>query len=150
MLSGQADRLRDMADVFDAAGIHANTVCELRDAADTITELRGALSIASIDYRHLSDENTKLRDENARLRSCLSDDAENAQLIMGENAELRELAERAYKAARMMCEAWEGPCQSNSDVPSWRVPCPTDERDEQCVFGQLERDMRELGVEVDG
>ena len=68
--------------------------------------------------------------------------------LRSENAKLRELAVRAYKAARMMCEAWDGPCQNNSDVLSWGVPCPTDERDEQCVFGQLERDMRELGVEV--
>lgn len=31
-----------------------------------------------------------LKDENARLRSCLSDDAENARMIMAENAKLRE------------------------------------------------------------
>ena len=68
--------------------------------------------------------------------------------LESENAKLRELVARAYKTARMMCEAWDGPCQSNSDVPSWRVPCPTDERDEQCVFGQLERDLRELEIEV--
>lgn len=74
---------------------------------------------------------------------------EVADQLKAENEMLRELAVRAYKTARMMCEAWDGPCQSNSDVPSWRVPCPTDERDEQCVFGQLERDMRELGVEVE-
>lgn len=29
-------------------------------------------------------------DENARLRSCLSDDVENARMIMGENSRLRE------------------------------------------------------------
>ena len=75
--------------------------------------------------------------------------ADEIEKLQAENAKLRELAARAYKTARMMCEAWDGPCQSNSDVPSWRVPCPTDERDEQCVFGQLERDMRELGMEVD-
>ena len=39
----------------------------------------------------LNDENAKLQDENARLRSCLSDDADNARQIMGENAKLREL-----------------------------------------------------------
>ena len=69
--------------------------------------------------------------------------------LFAENDKLRELAVRAYKAARMMCEAWDGPCQNNSDVLSWGVPCPADERDEQCVFGQLERDMRELGIEVE-
>ena len=38
----------------------------------------------------------KLADENARLRSCLSDDAENARQIMGENAKLRELVRKWY------------------------------------------------------
>ena len=37
-----------------------------------------------------NDENAEIQEENARLRSCLSDDAENARQIMGENAELRE------------------------------------------------------------
>lgn len=36
-------------------------------------------------------ENAKLQDENARLRSCLSDDAENARQIMAENFKMREL-----------------------------------------------------------
>ena len=33
----------------------------------------------------------ELEGENARLCSCLSDDAENARMIMAENAKLREL-----------------------------------------------------------
>lgn len=40
-----------------------------------------------IDTRRFAD----LEDENARLRSCLSDDAENARMIMAENEKLREL-----------------------------------------------------------
>lgn len=40
-----------------------------------------------------------LEDENARLRSCLSDDAENARMIMGENAKLREFADEAFSMA---------------------------------------------------
>ena len=43
--------------------------------------------------KDLERENAKLQDENARLRSCLSDDAENARMIMGENAKLRELVD---------------------------------------------------------
>ena len=43
----------------------------------------GMLSVVS---RHI----VELEDENARLRSCLSDDVENAKQIMGENAKLRE------------------------------------------------------------
>lgn len=41
------------------------------------------------EITHLKAENAKLQDENARLRSCLSDDAENARMIMAENAKLR-------------------------------------------------------------
>lgn len=41
--------------------------------------------------RKVEEEYSDLQDENARLRSCLSDDAENARQIMGENAKLREL-----------------------------------------------------------
>lgn len=37
-----------------------------------------------------------LEDENARLRSCLSDDAENARMIMAENEKLRELCRSMY------------------------------------------------------
>ena len=36
-------------------------------------------------------------DENARLRSCLSDDAENARQIMAENAKLRELVRDMFR-----------------------------------------------------
>lgn len=49
-----------------------------------ITELEGLYAKAKV--------------ENARLRSCLSDDAENAKLIMGENAKLRELVEKMARA----------------------------------------------------
>lgn len=38
-----------------------------REAADTITELRGALQVASVDYRHLSDENAKLLEAVKRM-----------------------------------------------------------------------------------
>ena len=116
-------------------------------------------------FRDIAQENERLKADNAKLREDRDRYKvmfESVHATAGElhrvryewkrdreqNAKLRELAVRAYKTARMMCEAWDGPCQSNSDVPSWRVPCPTDERDEQCVFGQLERDMRELGMEV--
>lgn len=45
-----------------------------------------------MDTRRFAD----LEDENARLRSCLSDDAENARMIMDENAKLRELVRDMY------------------------------------------------------
>lgn len=64
-----------------------------------------------------------------------------------ENTELRELAEKAWKAAEMLCQAWEGPC--HADGVSIKPPCPLNERDELCVYGLIQRDLRELGVEVD-
>ena len=48
-------------------------------------------------------ENVELRDENARLRSCLSDDAENARMIMGENAKLRELVRVMWRELAVAC-----------------------------------------------
>lgn len=74
-----------------------------------------------------NDENAKLQDENARFRSCLSDDAENARQIMGENAKLRELVRDMWRDG--MCECDErGACEA-------------------CEYGYLDR-MRELGIEV--
>ena len=134
MLSAQCDKLRETADSLERYGFvdfnepRQAIMIELRDAADTIWQLRN---------------------DCVELRHDLEDANNQAEEVCIENEKLRELVMMAYKAARMMCEAWDGPCQSNSDVPSWRVPCPADERDEQCVFGQLERNMRELGIEVE-
>lgn len=68
--------------------------------------------------------------------------------LLDENAKLRELAEKAWKAAEMLCQAWDGPC--HADGVSIKPPCPLDERDELCVYGLIQRDLRDLGVEVDG
>lgn len=68
--------------------------------------------------------------------------------LEAENAKLRELAERAWKAAERLCQAFDGPCRAD-DVTAHK-PCPMGERDEECVYGQLQLELRELGVEVDG
>lgn len=66
-------------------------------------------------------------DENARLRSCLTDDAENARMIMAENAKLRELVRHLRECTRHnVCAA----CEYADDV---------------CDF---DYDLRELGIEV--
>ena len=65
-----------------------------------------------------------------------------------ENAKLRELAERAWKSAERLCQAFDGPC--SDDGVTIAKPCPMGERDEECVYGQLQRELREHGVEVDG
>ena len=73
--------------------------------------------------------------ENARLRSCLTDDVENERLIMAENAKLRELVRElwTYAEQELVCDKT---C-SYGAVCDWK----------DCV---LTRRMRELGVEVDG
>lgn len=68
--------------------------------------------------------------------------------FQSENAKLRELAEKAWKVAEMLCQAWDGPC--HDDGVSIKPPCPMDERDELCVYGLIQRDLRELGIGVDG
>lgn len=70
-----------------------------------------------------------------------------AESLEAENDRLRKLAEKAWKAAEMLCQAWSGPC--HADGASIKPPCPLDERDELCVYGLIQRDLRELGVEVD-
>lgn len=72
-------------------------------------------------------------DENRRLKA--------------ENSKLRELAERAWKTAERLCQAFDGPC--SSDGVTIAKPCPMGERDEECVYGQIQRELRELGAEVD-
>ena len=66
--------------------------------------------------------------------------------LEAENAKLRELVERAWKTAERLCQAFEGPCRD--DGVTIYKPCPMGERDEECVYGQLQRELRELGVEV--
>ena len=70
----------------------------------------------------------ELESENARLRSCLSDDAENARQIMGENERLRELVLYMHRCY-VIGHDW-GP---------WGAP------EKQHVEGI----MRELGIEVE-
>jgi len=93
------------------------------------------------------ENDAKLREENERLRSVVSDGADNARELRAENAKLMELAERAWKTAERLCQAFDGPCRAD-DVTAYK-PCPMGERDEECVYGQLQRELRELGVEVD-
>ena len=63
-----------------------------------------------------------------------------------ENAKLRELAERAWKTAERLCQAFDGPC--SDDGVTIAKPCPMDGRDEECIYGQLRKELLELGIEV--
>ena len=58
MISAQIDELRNAAEFYD--GFKAANL--MRDAADTIGELRGALQVASVDYRQLAAESARLRE----------------------------------------------------------------------------------------
>ena len=72
----------------------------------------------------------KLLNENARLRSCLSDDEENARLIMGENVKLRELVR----------ELFDYVCDSEPSC----FGCRYHDEDDEC---ELKGRMEKLGVE---
>jgi len=61
MISAQCDELRKAAQTCRTLGRYEMEQTLLQ-AVDTITELRGALQVASVDYRHLSEENAKLRE----------------------------------------------------------------------------------------
>ena len=69
-LSAQCDRLRELA---DGQATFRDAREAMLKAADTITELHGALLVASVDYRHLSDENAKLRELLCTLAYCAND-----------------------------------------------------------------------------
>lgn len=69
--------------------------------------------------------------------------------MLDEDAKLRELVWDVYKAAHMLCEAWDGSCSKDADGMSLHSVCPIGDTSELCVFGKLDDRMRELGVEVD-
>ena len=88
------------------------------------------------------EELERLRDENARLRSCISDDIENAKLITGENHDLREYA--AYLLDFIDPAAHQSGC--NRTCPAYK----TCEGTPFCTFvSWATQKARELGVERD-
>lgn len=75
------DELRAMAASVGMEIPQAATL--MMEAADTITELRGALQVASVDYRHLQDELWRVTELKVKADF--------------ENAKLREQAARAWR-----------------------------------------------------
>ena len=106
-------------------------------------------SDGDIDER-LKAEKAKLQDENARLRSCLSDDAENARMIMGENAKLRELVRDIWGSGHLdkSCGDCEIRDECHTEVEEaykkgsgrWNIGCLFERR--------IKDRMRDLGFEV--
>ena len=124
MISSQIDELRERAKVLRQGrwSDGADDARLMEDAADTITELRGALQVASVDYRHLSEENAKLREQGVRLF--------DKTLELGtENAKLRELVEDMLSCIEMRA-AFDRP--------------PTDE-----MVETVAQQARALGLEVE-
>lgn len=80
--------------------IDANAIAtahpKVNDMPCIYADLPDGLDWRLYDLREIGE----LQDENARLRSCLSDDAENARQIMAENDRLRKLCFELYKKYR--------------------------------------------------
>lgn len=114
MISSLIDELNKSADEWNGSNMfELARMC--REAADTITELRGALQVASVDYRHLQDENAKLREQIHWLKQGdilhvltdqeYIDQSERERLMQvsidaldKENAKLRELVRDMHRA----------------------------------------------------
>ena len=150
MISSLIDELRERAKVLRQGrwSDGADDARLMEDAADTIWQLRDdlqrtndAVRDAEHDESRAWDRVRKAEAENAKLRSCLSDDADNARQIMGENAKLRELASILWYCM-----------QDRKDCDGCRLNGAEGELsyDPLCACDGLHEMMRELGVEVDG
>lgn len=58
----------------------------------------------NLSCEQVSNRIIELEDENARLRSCLSDDKENARLVFGE---YHLLVEENAKLRELVCDMWD-------------------------------------------
>ena len=150
LLESALDMMRKVVEYYDDSEVASI----MRYAADPIRQLRDDLQRTNAvlqDVEHDEsvawDRVRKAEAENATLRQQLADVTESMGRVDERCAKLRELAEKAWKVAEMLCQAWDGPC--HADGVSIKPPCPLDERDELCVYGLIQRDLRELGVEVD-
>ena len=120
---------------YDTQGREFPTCVHVTKTTGTMTH--GATYVPIEDGKAVRAENEKLQDENERLRSCLSDSAENSKQIMHEahmhaeeNAKLRELV-RDMKAVIWAYDEYT----SDDDCPP-ALPLFKDR-------------LRELGIEVD-
>jgi len=134
MISAQIDELREWADQLSERenefGVVVRAlVAALRDAADTIWQLRDDLQRANAENAKLREERDMYRD----LVGCMVHPDIPDQLY-AENAKLRELV-------RDMMQAWWA-CD-NEKCPRHDERC---EKGRYCAFDEC---VRDLGVEVD-
>lgn len=157
MISAQIDELSELAGdgsmEWVTGPIRASV---LRDAADTIWQLRDDLQRANAENTTLrqqladvTESMGRVEERCAKLREYIErkQHLQDFARLVDENSKLRKLAEKAWKTAERLCQAFDGPC--SADGVTIYDPCPLAERDEECVYGSLQRDLRELGVEVD-
>ena len=136
MISAQIDGLREMAGKLESYDQGYGTICQaLRDAADTIWQLRDDLQRANAENAKLRSElesvgtaaylygRTDLADENDKLRTQLADVTESIGRMEERCAKLRELLQRTWDAFH--------------DATARE-------------FITVKNELRELGVEVDG
>lgn len=131
MLSAQCDKLRELATRYDelqvgavkAVTMPSDMGSVLREAADTIWELRGSVHRERAEADRLREERDMYRD----LVGMMDHPDLNAQLN-AENAKLREL----------VADVREALCLDKTSL--FR----------EAIIKSLEDDMRELGIEVDG
>lgn len=137
MLSAQIGKLRHESDILRDHGTFigyggltstdpemiecADLMCE---AADTITELRGAVLVAGADYRQLAAENAKLRQQ-------LEDVTVSMGRVEERCAKLRELLADTLMQPRDYCKKY------GIEYESW-----------DSANAHLDARMRELGVDV--
>ena len=141
MLSAQCDKLRAMAESVGLAVPQAATL--MMEAADTITELRGALQVASADYRHLQAERDKLREERREYQATIDSLVDECTDHKSENAKLRELAKDMLKTIQVMDDEWH----SLTDFTTMAEAAETYDFDAENA-PEYEEKLRELGVDA--
>jgi len=133
MISAQCAELRAMAESVGLAMPKAATL--MMGAADTIEELRGALQVASADYRNLQAERDRLREEFDKMDVWHSKELTAA---MAENAKLHELAHLvAEYVSEDQCEG----CVA-------KRACNAGELDMCWIRKAILEKLRELGVDA--
>ena len=95
-MSGITDELRSMAESIELTIPQAATL--MMGAADAITELRGALQVASVDYRHLQAETDRLREERREYQATIDSLVDECTEHKAESDRLRELLQRTWDA----------------------------------------------------
>ena len=143
MLSAQVDELRELATRYyelqvgavKAVKMPSNMGSILREAAETIWELRD-------DLQRSNAENAKLREERDKMDVWHS---KELSATMAENAKLRELVRDMYSCISHANEAdW---FHFERDKSGCGMSCTVN--GESCGLCALADRMRELGIEVD-